>query len=158
MLLLEARDRIGGRTWHTNIGGFNYEMGGAWIHWNMPHIYREVSLYGLQDDWIMSQVEGGKDNYCSVHVNGKSRDMPHTEEVRKTHRVILQVIKPLNSLLMLKFTSSWKFLKEPGAYSATLMEQGSGIHGHILWVFHRTTLGSGTGYLVKTAWIKLAIV
>jgi NADPH-dependent 2,4-dienoyl-CoA reductase/sulfur reductase-like enzyme len=31
--LIEARDRIGGRTWTSTIEGFDYEMGGTWIHW-----------------------------------------------------------------------------------------------------------------------------
>jgi NADPH-dependent 2,4-dienoyl-CoA reductase/sulfur reductase-like enzyme len=31
--LIEARDRIGGRTWTSKIEGFGYEMGGTWIHW-----------------------------------------------------------------------------------------------------------------------------
>jgi monoamine oxidase len=31
--LIEARDRIGGRTWTSTIDGFGYEMGGTWIHW-----------------------------------------------------------------------------------------------------------------------------
>lgn len=29
VLLLEARDRIGGRTWSSNIGGYPFELGGT---------------------------------------------------------------------------------------------------------------------------------
>lgn len=82
MLLLEGRDRIGGRTWHADVEGFKYEMGGTWIHWHMPHIYREVSLYGLQDDWIVTQNDGGKEDYSSIHMDGNSRNISHSEEVR----------------------------------------------------------------------------
>lgn len=81
VLLLEARDRIGGRTWHTEIEGFNYEMGGNWVHWQMPHIYREASLYGLQDDWIVSQQAGGSEDYCTVTINNEKRNISHDEEV-----------------------------------------------------------------------------
>jgi NADPH-dependent 2,4-dienoyl-CoA reductase/sulfur reductase-like enzyme len=35
--LLEARDRIGGRTWTSVIEGFPYEMGGTWIHWEQVY-------------------------------------------------------------------------------------------------------------------------
>ena len=33
VLLLEARDRIGGRTWTASAFGENLEMGGTWLHW-----------------------------------------------------------------------------------------------------------------------------
>jgi monoamine oxidase len=33
ILLLEARDRIGGRTWTANELGEEIEMGGTWVHW-----------------------------------------------------------------------------------------------------------------------------
>lgn len=47
VLLLEARDRIGGRTWTADVGDHKYEMGGTWIHWLQPHVWAEVSRYGL---------------------------------------------------------------------------------------------------------------
>lgn len=87
-MLVEARDRIGGRTWHSSINGFNYEMGGTWIHWQMPHIYREVSLYGLQDDWIVSQVQGGKEDYCTIAIDGEKVNISHDEEVSH-HQVLI---------------------------------------------------------------------
>jgi lysyl oxidase-like protein 2/3/4 len=33
VLLLEARDRIGGRTWTVSAFGENLEIGGTWLHW-----------------------------------------------------------------------------------------------------------------------------
>lgn len=33
VLLLEGRDRIGGRTWTAKALGEEFEMGGTWIHW-----------------------------------------------------------------------------------------------------------------------------
>jgi lysyl oxidase-like protein 2/3/4 len=33
VLLIEARDRIGGRTWTSNEMGEDIEMGGTWVHW-----------------------------------------------------------------------------------------------------------------------------
>ena len=47
MLLLEGRDRVGGRTLTANIDGHPWELGGTWIHCTMPHVYNEVSRYGL---------------------------------------------------------------------------------------------------------------
>lgn len=47
ILLLEARDRIGGRTWTAKALGEELEMGGTWVHWNQPHLYSELRRYGL---------------------------------------------------------------------------------------------------------------
>lgn len=33
VLLVDARDRIGGRTWTASALGENFEMGGTWVHW-----------------------------------------------------------------------------------------------------------------------------
>ncbi|KAB5580363.1 amine oxidase [Coniochaeta sp. 2T2.1] len=86
-LLLEARDRLGGRTWHATINGFNYEMGGTWIHWFMPHIYREVSLYGLHNDWITTQNPGGKEDYFTAMTGNEQRTLSHEEEADICGRV-----------------------------------------------------------------------
>lgn len=33
VLVLEARDRIGGRSRSSDIDGYPFEMGGTWVHW-----------------------------------------------------------------------------------------------------------------------------
>ena len=47
VLILEARDRIGGRTWTAKVLGEEVEMGGTWVHWGQPHLYSELHRYGL---------------------------------------------------------------------------------------------------------------
>ena len=46
-LLLEARDRLGGRTWSAGWNGFAIEYGGAWVHWHQPHTFSELTRAGL---------------------------------------------------------------------------------------------------------------
>ena len=46
-LLLEARDRLGGRTWSSEWNGFPIEYGGAWVHWHQPHTFSELTRAGL---------------------------------------------------------------------------------------------------------------
>jgi monoamine oxidase len=46
-LLLEARDRLGGRTWSSSWNGFRIEYGGAWVHWHQPHTFSELTRAGL---------------------------------------------------------------------------------------------------------------
>lgn len=46
-LLLEARNRIGGRTFTSAYQGQKIELGGTWIHWSQPFVWNELTRYGL---------------------------------------------------------------------------------------------------------------
>jgi monoamine oxidase len=46
-LLLEARDRLGGRTWTQRWNGTDIELGGGWVHWHQPHVWSEITRAGL---------------------------------------------------------------------------------------------------------------
>jgi pseudooxynicotine dehydrogenase len=48
VLLLEARDRLGGRTWSARWAGTQIEYGGAWVHWHQPHTFSEITRAGLR--------------------------------------------------------------------------------------------------------------
>lgn len=45
VLTLEARDRIGGRTWTDHRLGHDLELGANWIHWVQPHVWAEATRY-----------------------------------------------------------------------------------------------------------------
>lgn len=47
VLVLEARDRLGGRTWAADWDGIAVEYGGAWVHWHQPHTFSEITRAGL---------------------------------------------------------------------------------------------------------------
>jgi len=47
VLLLEARDRLGGRTWTSPWNGLTVEYGGGWVHWHQPHAWSEITRAGL---------------------------------------------------------------------------------------------------------------
>jgi len=47
-LLLEARDRLGGRTWTAPWEGLDIELGGGWVHWHQPHTWSELVRAGLE--------------------------------------------------------------------------------------------------------------
>ncbi len=47
VLLLEARDRLGGRTWTAPWLGHDIEYGGGWVHWHQPHTFSEITRAGL---------------------------------------------------------------------------------------------------------------
>ncbi|NJL95006.1 MAG: FAD-dependent oxidoreductase [Anaerolineae bacterium] len=47
VLILEGRARAGGRTWRQIQHGHPFELGGAYIHWLQPHVWAELTRYGL---------------------------------------------------------------------------------------------------------------
>jgi monoamine oxidase len=75
VLVLEARNRIGGRTFTSEVDGHEVELGGAYFHWAQPHAWAEITRYGLEihepppeaparSAWLASgeRREGGPDD------------------------------------------------------------------------------------------------
>jgi nicotine oxidoreductase len=58
-VVLEARDRLGGRTWTVDFARDQVEMGGTWIHWQQPHVWAEMTRYGIQVDDDVSEFDFG---------------------------------------------------------------------------------------------------
>lgn len=81
VLLLEARDRIGGRSWSSDIGGYPFEMGGTWVHWGQPHVWREISRYNMRNELEISQAYEGGVNHFSLASSTGPKAMSHSEEV-----------------------------------------------------------------------------
>ncbi|MEI5102738.1 FAD-dependent oxidoreductase [Streptomyces sp. PmtG] len=47
VVLLEARDRVGGRTRTGEAFGHRVEFGGTYVHWTQPHVWRELQRHGI---------------------------------------------------------------------------------------------------------------
>lgn len=47
VVVVEASDRLGGRTWTDDRLGTRIEMGGTDVHWLQPHVWAELTRYGL---------------------------------------------------------------------------------------------------------------
>jgi monoamine oxidase len=65
-LLLEARDRLGGRTWTHRWNDTDIELGGGWVHWHQPHVWSEITRAGLS-------VELGEDAQAAGWFVGDER-------------------------------------------------------------------------------------
>ena len=48
--ILEARNRLGGRVFTTKFAGHKVELGGNWTFWGNPHMWAEITRYGLNLD------------------------------------------------------------------------------------------------------------
>lgn len=72
-MLLEARDRIGGRTWSAEVDGTTYDMGGTWVSHVHGRLFAEMQLYGLQDEVTMTRTENGGCSYFTLDTGSGSR-------------------------------------------------------------------------------------
>ncbi len=79
-MLLEGRDRLGGRTWSADWAGTRIELGGAWVHWHQPHTFSELTRAGLP-------VQYGRDaDHAAWYVGQQRRSGTITERDRIARR------------------------------------------------------------------------
>lgn len=81
VLLLEGRDRIGGRSWSSNIGGYPFEMGGTWVHWGQANVWREIARYQMTNDLVNSFDFSKGVNHFELNTAQGSVTMSHDQEV-----------------------------------------------------------------------------
>ncbi len=77
VLLLEARDRLGGRTWSTQWDGHSVEYGGAWVHWHQPHTFSELTRAGL----AVSMSEDSQRAHWHVGAERRSGTVAERDEI-----------------------------------------------------------------------------
>ncbi|CAG8364925.1 unnamed protein product [Penicillium salamii] len=72
-LLLEARDRVGGRTWSAEVDGTTYDMGGTWVSHVHGRLFAEMQRYSLQDEVTSTRTENGGCSYFTLDTGSGSR-------------------------------------------------------------------------------------
>jgi monoamine oxidase len=80
VLLLEARERLGGRTWSATWEGHAIEYGGAWVHWHQPHTFSELTRAGL------SVTVSGEIERAGWYVGDERREGTAAERDAIVHR------------------------------------------------------------------------
>jgi hypothetical protein len=57
-------------------------MGGTWVHWGQPHVWREISRYEMRDQIEVSfDFSRGINQHFMVDSNGVQK-MSHEKEAR----------------------------------------------------------------------------
>jgi monoamine oxidase len=69
VLVLEARDRIGGRTFTDDFEGQPTDLGGTWVHWAQPHLWAEVTRYGVE----LEELAGGSSSDEVIYLDYEGR-------------------------------------------------------------------------------------
>ena len=78
-LVLEARNRLGGRTFDTNFRGHHVELGGTWVHWTQPAVWAEILRYGLESDIV--ETPGAVPDRLIALVDGLPIEVATTDKV-----------------------------------------------------------------------------
>ncbi|KAL4786573.1 hypothetical protein BJX76DRAFT_365370 [Aspergillus varians] len=80
VLLIEGRDRIGGRTFTVEEDGYKYEMGGTWVSHFQPNTFRELIRYKLDRDLVKTREHGHANDYFTFTLPGvPQRSVSHDE-------------------------------------------------------------------------------
>ena len=74
-LILEARNRLGGRTFTADFAGHKVELGGTWVHWVQPHVWSEIMRYDLD----VVETPGANPDEIVALRDGKSTTKPAAE-------------------------------------------------------------------------------
>ena len=78
VLIVEAKDRIGGRAFTADIDNEKFEIGATWVHWSQPHLWSEVTRYGLS----LCESEGASaDQIIVVLDQGAKRKVVSIDEL-----------------------------------------------------------------------------
>lgn len=73
VLVVEGRDRLGGRAYRGDAFGRRLEFGGAWVHWFQPHVWAELTRYGL------TAVDSTPPTLAAWSVDGEYRHGSHEQ-------------------------------------------------------------------------------
>jgi phytoene dehydrogenase-like protein len=93
VLLLEARDRIGGRTWTARIDNEDVEMGGTWVHWAQPHVYAELHRYGLHSQLKTSAGSSAAEKQYYKAAGAELREVSAPEVGEMTEKVAARMFQ-----------------------------------------------------------------
>lgn len=73
VVVLEARPRIGGRTFTSQFLGRRIELGGSSVHWTQPHVFSEMQRYGFGFEEVPLY---GLDAAYVMTANGEVHNVP----------------------------------------------------------------------------------
>ncbi|MCZ9884712.1 flavin monoamine oxidase family protein [Arthrobacter sp. B2a2-09] len=90
--LLEGRDRLGGRTWYKDdaLPGYSLELGGTWVHWFQPHVYSEITRYGLE---LVETVGVSAPELAATVTGGKQSIRKYDEVADAINSVMEKVVE-----------------------------------------------------------------
>lgn len=103
--ILEARNRLGGRTFTTDFAGKKVDVGGTWIHWFQPHVWAEIRRYNLPiaetrgavaNDIIYLDYEGNRREVTAAEI-GLELDASFTKLFEPAYEIFQRPAEPFEN-------------------------------------------------------------
>ena len=101
-VLVEARDRLGGRTYTADHDGHPMELGGTWVHPLQPRVWAEIDRYGSELE-TFPVLEGLRQAVVS---GGRSVDLSD-DDVARALEALDQYCAPGLTLFPEPYTDRW---------------------------------------------------
>jgi monoamine oxidase len=154
VLLLEARNRLGGRTFTANFNGRPVDMGGTWVHWSQPHVWSEIRRSGL----MLRETSGAVADKLVVHTSKNDIVTLSNEkvgaEVERTTAAYMGNSREILPLPHDPFGSD-EYMKVDGISSRERLASLKGIGSLYRDILDGNFAGSGHNYTDKFAWIEM---
>lgn len=119
-IILEAKDRLGGRTYTSNFNNTQVELGGTWVHWNQPHMWTEITRYNMSliengvyrmDDNREHIIFSGLDINAPLGYNNERIGWITESKLKVEHPE--RIFKELNVAIDLFFGDTYKTINRP---------------------------------------------
>ncbi|AYV25201.1 Pseudooxynicotine oxidase [Streptomyces sp. ADI95-16] len=101
-VLVESRDRLGGRTYTKDHDGHPMEFGGTWVHPLQPNVWAEIQRYGLETE-PLPVMEGLRQAVVS---GGRVVDLSD-DDVARAMELLDQFCSPGRTLFPEPYTEAW---------------------------------------------------
>ncbi|MET8152072.1 flavin monoamine oxidase family protein [Actinoplanes sp. NPDC049668] len=101
-VLLEARDRLGGRTFTADHDGHAMELGGTWVHPLQPHVWAEIDRYEVETE-TFPVLEGLRQAVVS---GGRVVDLSD-DDVAQAVDALAQYCAPGTTLFPEPYSGTW---------------------------------------------------
>jgi len=98
ILVLEAKDHIGGRAWSSELNGIPIELGGGYVHWSQPHVWAEIHRYGLTIKERPYYAQTNAMQQTRFLINGKVRMEFSAEEKEQISAAFEEYVAPAKSV------------------------------------------------------------
>lgn len=154
VLLLEARNRLGGRTFTANFNGRPVDMGGTWVHWSQPHVWSEIRRSGL----TLRETSGAAADKLIVHTS--KHDIVTLSNAKiggEVERATAAYMGNSREILPLPHDpfGSDEYLKVDGISARERLASVKGIGSLYRDILDGNLAGCGHNYTDKFAWIEM---
>jgi len=153
-LVLEARNRLGGRTFTADFNGRRVDLGGTWVHWSQPHVWTEIRRSGLP---LEESIGAIADRLIVRTSKGDIVTLSYAKRGAELERAVAAYIGDARTALPLPFDpfGSEEYRKLDGISSAERLASLKGMSALDRDYVDAYFAGQGHNYTDQFAWLEM---